>query len=78
VGKVEELMQRNIEEKFSEKESREIFQHFEMKYNSKILDKINKFSPDVLDSNDVFNTLFKNVGEKAKENSKLYSKLKHE
>ena len=71
-------MQKNIEEKFSDKESREIFKHFENKYDQKILDKINKFTPDSLETNDLFNIIFKSMGDKAKENSKLFSKLKHE
>ena len=71
-------MQKYMEEKFSDEDSKELFKDFEARYNAKILDKIKKFTPEALETNDMFNMLFKNIGEKAKDNSKLFSKLKHE
>jgi len=77
-GKVEELMHKYLEEKFMDSDSGDLFKMFEKKYNKKILEKIKKFKPENLESNDIFNCLFKDVSETTKENSKLFSKLKHE
>ena len=71
-------MQKYMEEKFSDSNGRRLFEDFERKYDSKILQKIGKFTAENLESNDMFNVLFKNLSEKAKENSKIFSKLKHE
>lgn len=71
-------MQQYMEDKFREDDSRRLFETFEQKYNRKILEKIGKFTPEDLDSNDIFNVLFKNLRERAKTNSKIFSKLKHE
>lgn len=71
-------MQKIMEEKFKDEHSRELFETFEHKYNRKILEKIGKFTSEDLGSNDMFNVLFKNLSEKAKENAKIFSKLKHE
>ena len=71
-------MQRYIEEKFMDNKAKDIFKIFEKKYNKKILEKVKKFNPENLESNNIFNCIFKDVSDKTKENAKIFSKLKHE
>jgi len=71
-------MQKYMEEKYSDSESRKLFDVFEKKYNQKILQKIKSFKPENLDSNSIFNSIFKNISNMTAKNSKIFSKLKHE
>lgn len=71
-------MQRNILESFSNKENRKIFNFYETKYNKRILEKVKKFNSDTLESNEIFNSLFRDFGDTCNINSKIFSKLKHE
>jgi hypothetical protein len=71
-------MQKYMEEKYMDKNSKELFDSFEKKYDSKILQKIKSFSRENLKSNSIFNSIFKNISNTTMLNSKIYSKLKHE
>lgn len=71
-------MQKYMEEKYMDKNSRNLFDSFEKKYDSKILQKIKSFTSENLKSNSIYNSIFKNISVTTNQNSKIFSKLKHE
>ena len=75
---VHETMLSSFQEKFKNPKAKKVFDNYEEKYNEKILEKIKKFNEKNLEENDIYDNFFKDIALKAKENSKIFSKLKHE
>lgn len=67
-----------LKDKFTDPESKNLFKDSEKRYNQKIMEKFLKVTPENVDNPDLYNSFFKSFAAVSKENSKLFSKLKHE
>ena len=71
-------MNQNIFNKFTNETTKKVFDNYEKIYNKKILDKFNIFNSSTLENSKLFNDFFFLYEETCKNNSKIFSKLKHE
>ena len=71
-------MIRNLYEKFTNNAGREMFRVSEKEYDNKLLKQCKKLKESTLNSTSFYNNFFKVFGQTSKQNSKIFSKLKHE
>lgn len=71
-------MNKNIFDKFTNPNTKPVFEKYEQIFNKKILEKLKKFKSNSLENNTMFMKFFQSFDILSKTNSKIYSKLKHE
>ena len=67
-----------MQQNFSESETKKVFEDSENQYDKKIQNTFSKINQKNLNNNDLYTNFFKRFAQISKENSKIFSKLKHE